>query len=84
VLADAQAESASGMAAAIEQLSVSIDHISEHARESRELSETSGERAATGSRVIGHAVSEMRAIADSVNLTAQSVRNLEACPGRSR
>ncbi len=81
VLADAQAESASGMAAAIEQLSVSIDHISEHARESRELSETSGERAATGSRVIGHAVSEMRAIADSVNLTAQSVRNLESLSG---
>jgi len=81
VLAEEQSESASAMAAAIEQLSVSIDHISDHARESRELSEQSGEQAALGSRVIGDALTEMRAIANSVNHTAQSVRNLEGLSG---
>ena len=81
VLAEAQSESASAMAAAIEQLSVSIDHISDHARESRELSEHSGEQAALGSRVIGDALDEMRGIANSVNHTAQSVRNLEGLSG---
>lgn len=77
-LADAQSESASAIAAAIEQLSVSIDHITEHARESRELSEHSREQAALGSQVIGEALEEMRGIAESVNHTAQSVRNLES------
>ena len=81
VLAEEQSESASAMAAAIEQLSVSIDHISDHARESRELSEQSGEQAALGSKVIGDALTEMRAIANSVNHTAQSVRNLEGLSG---
>ncbi len=81
VLAEAQSESASAMAAAIEQLSVSIDHISDHARESRELSEHSGQQAALGSRVIGDALTEMRGIANSVNHTAQSVRNLESLSG---
>ncbi len=81
VLAEAQSESASAMAAAIEQLSVSIDHISDHARESRELSEHSGQQAALGSRVIGDALAEMRGIANSVNHTAQSVRNLEGLSG---
>ncbi|WP_347248609.1 PAS domain-containing methyl-accepting chemotaxis protein [Zoogloea sp.] len=78
VLAEAQSESATAMASAIEQLSVSIDHISDHARESRELSERSGTQAALGSQVIGDALAEMQVIADSVNQTAQSVRNLES------
>jgi len=69
------------MASAIEQLSVSIDHISDHARESRELSEHSRTQAALGARVIGDALSEMQVIADSVNQTARSVRNLESLSG---
>ncbi|MDD3353314.1 HAMP domain-containing methyl-accepting chemotaxis protein, partial [Zoogloea sp.] len=80
-LAEAQSESASAMAAAIEQLSVSVDHITEHARDSRSLSEGSGAQAASGARVIGEAVSEMRFIAESVNTTAGSVRELEALSG---
>ncbi|HRH73151.1 MAG TPA: methyl-accepting chemotaxis protein [Zoogloea sp.] len=81
MLAEAQSESAAAMASAIEQLSVSIDHISDHARESRELSEHSRTQAALGARVIGDALSEMQVIADSVNQTARSVRNLESLSG---
>jgi aerotaxis receptor len=81
MLAEAQSESAAAMASAIEQLSVSIDHISDHARESRELSEHSRTQAALGAQVIGDALSEMQVIADSVNQTARSVRNLESLSG---
>ncbi len=81
MLAEAQSESAAAMASAIEQLSVSIDHISDHARESRELSEHSRTHAALGAQVIGDALSEMQVIADSVNQTARSVRNLESLSG---
>jgi aerotaxis receptor len=80
-LAEDQAESAAAMAAAIEELSVSIDHIGEHARESRHLSESSGAQAASGARVIGDAADEMRAIAQSVNVSANSVRELESLSG---
>ncbi len=80
-LAEGQSESASAMAAAIEQLSVSIDHISEHARESRQLSEGSGEQARNGAEVIGAATAEMHSVADSVNVSANSVRELENLSG---
>lgn len=80
-LAENQAESAAAMAAAVEELSVSIDHISDHARESRHLSESSGEQASSGARVIGDAADEMRAIAESVNVSASSVRELESLSG---
>ena len=80
-LAEEQAESATAMAAAVEELSVSIDHISEHARESRHLSESSGAHAGSGTRVIGDAADEMRAIAESVNISAHSVRELESLSG---
>ena len=77
-LAEDQSESASAMAAAVEQLSVSIDHIGDHARESRELSESSGSQARSGAGVIAAAAGEMRAIAESVNVSARSVRDLES------
>ncbi|MBS0356460.1 MAG: methyl-accepting chemotaxis protein [Proteobacteria bacterium] len=80
-LAEDQSESASAMAAAVEQLSVSIDHIGDHARESRELSEGSGSQASSGARVITAAAGEMRAIAESVNESANSVRDLESLSG---
>ena len=80
-LAEEQSESASAMAAAVEELSVSIDHISDHARESRELSEGSGSQASSSAKVISAAAGEMRAIAESVNESANSVRDLESLSG---
>ncbi|WP_079434342.1 PAS domain-containing methyl-accepting chemotaxis protein [Zoogloea sp. LCSB751] len=80
-LAEEQSESASAMAAAVEELSVSIDHIGDHARESRELSEGSGSQASSGAGVIAAAAGEMRAIAESVNVSASSVRDLESLSG---
>jgi aerotaxis receptor len=80
-LAEDQAESAAAMAAAVEELSVSIDHIGDHARESHQLSESSGQQATSGARVIGDAAAEMRSIAQSVNISASSVRELEKLSG---
>lgn len=71
-----QSELASAMAAAVEELSVSVDHISDHANETHMTSESSGQQAAEGASVISSAAAEMRTIAVAVNLSADSVRGL--------
>ncbi|OHC64698.1 MAG: hypothetical protein A2040_03380 [Rhodocyclales bacterium GWA2_65_19] len=73
-----QSEAASGMAAAMEQLSVSIDQVSEHADDAHRVSMASSEQATEGGRVINGAATEMENIANAVNNVAQTIRGLEA------
>jgi methyl-accepting chemotaxis protein len=72
-----QSENASGMAAAIDELSVSIGQVEAHATEARRVTEESSLRSSTSSAVIQDAVGEMRAIAEVVNITGKSIRELE-------
>lgn len=74
--AERQSELANAMAAAVEQLSVSIDHIGEHAKETFSVSSESDHQAESGAGVIRNAATEMRAIADAVNISADSVGGL--------
>ncbi|GGY10750.1 methyl-accepting chemotaxis protein [Paludibacterium paludis] len=73
-----QSEGATSMAASIEQLTVSITHLSEHARDARALSEESGSLSADGGEVISRAVGEMREINRTVDQAAESIDELTA------
>jgi PAS domain S-box-containing protein len=72
-----QSDDASGMAAAMEQLSVSIDHVSENAGDAHRVSQTSSEQASEGGRIIHSAATEMENIATAVNSVATTIRGLE-------
>ncbi len=72
-----QSEDASGMAAAMEQLSVSIDHVSENAKDAHNVSQTSSEQASEGGQIIHSAAAEMENIATAVNHVAETIRELE-------
>jgi methyl-accepting chemotaxis protein len=72
-----QAEAASSMAASVEQLSVSIDQVGEHAREAHSVTQESSAQSTEGGRIIHEAAGEMGRIAESVNSTAGTIRELE-------
>jgi methyl-accepting chemotaxis protein len=76
--AEAQTESASGMAAAVEEMSVSIDQVRDNAREAHAVATEAGDQSRTGGEVVHSAAGEMGKIADAVNISAQSIRELEA------
>jgi len=74
---EAQAEAASSMAASVEQLSVSIDQVEEHAREARAVTQDSSTQSGEGGRIIHEAAGEIRRIAEAVNGTADTIKELE-------
>jgi aerotaxis receptor len=71
-----QSEEASGMAAAMEQLSVSIDQMNENAKDAHKVSKSSSEKAVEGGRIIHNAASEMESIAQSVKHVAQTINTM--------
>jgi aerotaxis receptor len=76
-----QSESASSMAAAVEELSVSIDQVGEHANEADAVSRVSGEASREGGQVIHNTANEIGRIADAVNISAQTINDLEGYTG---
>ncbi|MFA6972569.1 MAG: PAS domain-containing methyl-accepting chemotaxis protein [Gallionella sp.] len=77
-----QSEAASGMAAAMEELSVSIDQVSDHASDAHRVSQISSEQACEGGRVIHSAATEMEHIAMAVNNVSGTIRGLEEYSGQ--
>ncbi len=73
---DRQSEAAAAMAASIEQLTVSINHIASHAQDARNLSQESGRLSQEGGEVISSAVSEMHRINESVDQAAVTIADL--------
>jgi methyl-accepting chemotaxis protein len=73
-----QSDTASGMAASVEQMTVSITHISEGARDASAISHQAGEDARQGGQVIGQAAREMEELALTVNQAAQTIEQLGA------
>ncbi|WP_297475766.1 methyl-accepting chemotaxis protein [Ferrovum sp.] len=71
-----QSEATAAMAATVEQIVVSINHISEGSQEAMKLSRHSGELSEQGSKIIHRASEEMKRIADVAKATAQSIENL--------
>ncbi|MBS1143463.1 MAG: hypothetical protein H6R14_869 [Proteobacteria bacterium] len=73
-----QAEVATNMAASVEELSVSIDHVTEFSTEADALSRESGKASREGGGVIQKAAHEMSSIAETVNTSAATIRELES------
>jgi len=71
-----QYEASAKMAAAVEELSVSIDVVGEHAREADAVSQQSGEISLAGGRVIHSAADEIGIISGLVNQSAQNIEKL--------
>lgn len=73
-----QSEAASGMAAAVEEMTVSIAHIGDRATEANRLSEESGRLAADGGDIIEQTVQDINEIANSVNQTSERIRIVDS------
>ncbi|MFC4159720.1 methyl-accepting chemotaxis protein [Chitinimonas lacunae] len=71
-----QSDASSGMAAAIEELSNSISHVSDSAGEALSCSLAAGREAREGGAVIQNAVTEMNAIAGVIEQVARAIRHL--------
>jgi len=72
------AEAASAMAAAVEQVTVSINHVAESAKQALGIASHAGELSRDGGAVIDNTVTEMKRIADSVRGVAESIAALGA------
>ncbi|WP_051304455.1 methyl-accepting chemotaxis protein [Chitinilyticum litopenaei] len=77
-----QADESTSMAAALEQISTSITHISCLSDDARNRSIESGHAAEEGSRQINTMVADIRNIADAIQLAAQSAEELDASSDR--
>jgi methyl-accepting chemotaxis protein/aerotaxis receptor len=74
----AQSEAASSMATAVEEMSVSIDQISNNTNDVHEISENSKQSASHGRKVVNQVVEDMSDINQAVMNTAQTIQNLGA------
>jgi methyl-accepting chemotaxis protein len=71
-----QSEAASAIAATVEQVTVSINHVAESAQEALKISRKSGNLSDQGSEIIHNTATGMRQIADTVRQTSDSIENL--------
>ncbi len=71
-----QSEAASAMAAAVEQMTVGVDHISKNAQDASSLSQRAGELSVTGGNVVGTVVHEIQMISQAVNQSATIIDDL--------
>ncbi|MBV8660510.1 MAG: methyl-accepting chemotaxis protein [Burkholderiales bacterium] len=72
-----QSDASSAMAAGIEQLSTSISHLANAAREAMTHSNIADRNAQEGSKVIGQTVREMHAIAEEIQQVAHTMQQLD-------
>jgi methyl-accepting chemotaxis protein len=75
---DVQSEAASGVASAVEQLSVSISQIADSSRDANSFSQASSGAAQEGAEVVRTTVSGIEVLADRVTASADVVQELEA------
>ncbi len=71
-----QSNASQSMAASIEEISVSIDHIAEHSEEARLVSGQSNEAARQGGHTVKDVVADMTAIGTEIAATAEALRAL--------
>jgi methyl-accepting chemotaxis protein len=71
-------EAASSMAAAVEEMTVSVTHLAENARDASALSADSGKRAGEGGRIIQETTTEIQSIASTVDQSAKVIIRLGA------
>ncbi|MFA6014409.1 MAG: methyl-accepting chemotaxis protein [Gallionellaceae bacterium] len=73
-----QADSATGMAASMEEMTVSISHISDRAHEAHQMSADAGNKSSASGQVVQQSADEMRRISESVTDAAQKISALES------
>lgn len=71
-----QSDAAASMAAAIEQVTTSINHVSANAGEAHSITGDAGQLSSAGAAVIGATMAEMRAIADAVGDVSQKIETM--------
>ncbi|MDD2914205.1 MAG: HAMP domain-containing methyl-accepting chemotaxis protein [Gallionella sp.] len=71
-----QSEAASAIAATVEQVTASINHVSDSVQEALQVSRRSGDLSDQGSEIIHNAATEMQQIAETVRQTSGSIENL--------
>ena len=71
-----QRDAASGMASSVEELSVSIEQVAEHARDAQRLSSNSGKAASEGAQVIHQATAAMNHITGFVSKASSAIGEL--------
>ncbi|WP_415035956.1 methyl-accepting chemotaxis protein [Azonexus sp.] len=81
-IASATSDSTSAMAAAIEQMSVSITHISDTAREGRSVATESEQLSEQGGEIIERTTEEIHHIADVASRVSESIKQLEESSDR--
>jgi methyl-accepting chemotaxis protein len=69
-------ETASAMAAAVEEMTVSVAHISQNAQETSGITQHTGDLSQQGSEVIHRTVKEMHAMAKAVRESSESITEL--------
>ncbi|MDC7703044.1 methyl-accepting chemotaxis protein [Vogesella indigofera] len=72
----AQSESAATMAAALEQITVSINHVADRAHEANSLAQDTGARAQQGEQVIGDTTQSIESIAGAVDSASSEMAQL--------
>ena len=76
--ASAQSEASSNIAATVEEMTVSINHVGERSNEAHGHAKESGDMASKGSATISQTIVDIRNISSSVTAAATSIRELEA------
>ncbi len=71
-----QSEAASSMASAVEEMTVSISHVSDSAREAFTVTTQAGEMSHEGNRAIDETVSEMQRISGTVDEASRTIRQM--------
>ncbi|BCL75314.1 methyl-accepting chemotaxis protein [Jeongeupia sp. HS-3] len=75
--ANYQSDATASMASSVEEMTVSISHVSDRAGEAQNLARESGQLALQGGEVIGRTVHEINQIADGVGEAAARLSELE-------
>ncbi len=75
--AQEQSEASATVAATVEQMTVSINHVGERASEAQALSQSSSQQAAAGSRTIGQTIEDIRHISAAVMQAGEAIRGLD-------
>ena len=81
-VAGRQSEATASMAAAVEQLSVSIDQVEGHANDVNRVTQDSASQSDASAEVIQNAAAEIHRIAEAVAATADDIRSLEEVTGQ--
>ncbi|MDD5240177.1 MAG: methyl-accepting chemotaxis protein [Sulfuricella sp.] len=71
-----QSEAAASMASAVEEMSVSIDHVAENSKGTHSIAQQAGELSSEGGEIVHNAATEMTKIAASVNHSTQLIQTL--------